>query len=646
MIVATAGHIDHGKTALVHALTQIDTDRLKDEKQRGLSIDLGFAYADVGADLPLGFVDVPGHERFIRNMLAGVAGVDFALLVIAADDGPMPQTLEHLAILDLLGLAQGAVALTKTDRAAPDRVRALRHDIRALLAPTSLAEAAIYPVSAATGDGIPALQRHLAHRAQAQAWLPSRGGFRFTVDRSFTLKGSGCVVTGTALTGALQTGESVIVSPEGITARARSLHVHNAPADAVVAGQRCAINLAGLVHHESIRRGDWLVAPHLHHPTERVDVTLRLLATETRKLKHWAPIQLYLGAAVRNGRVALLERPTLAPGEQGLAQLVLDQPVQAAVGDRFVLRDPAAQRTLAGGRIIDPFGPARGRATERRRQLLSRLNRDDTPEASLSAWLDSEPAGINLDRFRISFNLDTKGLAQCVGSQAIIQIPTSRGLLGLRTERVEALNRQLVEGLDAWHQERPDSLGLTEPELARQAGWRLVPELRRALLTNQLKRGALVRSGFHFHRPGHIPTLDSGDQNILDITTDILNETGLRPPILGELADRLGQDKADCQSFLERMQSLGLLVRVAANRYFLPATVTALADIAVELANSSPDGRFDAATFRDASGIGRNLTIQVLEYLDRTGVTVLGQGQRRLQPGYKKILAARQNTLG
>ncbi|HEX5677293.1 MAG TPA: selenocysteine-specific translation elongation factor, partial [Alcanivorax sp.] len=569
MIVATAGHIDHGKTALVRALTQIDTDRLKEEKQRGLSIDLGFAYADVGAGLPLGFVDVPGHERFIRNMLAGVAGVDFALLVVAADDGLMPQTLEHLAILDLLGLAQGAVALTKTDRATPDRVRALGDDIRALLAPTSLADAAIYPVSAATGDGIPALQRHLTQRARAQAWPPPRGGFRFTVDRSFTLKGSGCVVTGTALAGALRTGESVIVSPEGITARARSLHVHNAPADAVVAGQRCAINLAGPVHHESIRRGDWLVAPHLHHPTERLDVTLRLLAAETRKLKHWAPVQLYLGAAVRNGRVALLERTSLAPGEQGLAQLVLDQPVQAAAGDRFVLRDPAAQRTLAGGRVIDPFGPARGRASERRRQLLSRLNRDDTPEASLSAWLDSEPAGVNLDRFRVSFNLDTKALAQCVGSQAIIQIPTDRGRLGLRTDRVETLNRQLVDGLDAWHRERPDSLGLTEPELARQAGWRLVPELRRALLTHLLKRGALVRSGFHFHRPGHLPTLDSGDQAALDATTDILNQAGLRPPILGELADRLGQDKADCQRFLERMQSLGLLVRVAANRYFL-----------------------------------------------------------------------------
>lgn len=636
MIVATAGHIDHGKTALVRALTEIDTDRLKEEKQRGLSIDLGFAYADVGADLPLGFVDVPGHERFIRNMLAGVAGVDFALLVIAADDGPMPQTLEHLAILDLLGLTQGAVALTKTDRATPERVRALGDDIRALLAPTSLADAAIYPVCAATGDGIPALQRHLAERARAQAWRPPRGGFRFTVDRSFTLKGSGCVVTGTALAGALQTGESVIVSPEGITARARSLHVHNAPADAVVAGQRCAINLAGPVHHESIRRGDWLVAPHLHHPTQRLDVTLRLLATETRKLKHWAPIQLSLGAAVRNGRVALLERTSLAPGEQGLAQLVLDQPVQAAVGDRFVVRDPAAQRTLAGGRILDPFGPARGRAGERRRQLLSRLSVNDSPEASFSAWLDSEPAGINLDRFGVAFNLDGKGLAQCVESQAIVQIPTRRGLVGLRTEQVDALNRQLIEGLDAWHRGHPDSLGLTEPELARRAGWRLVPEVRRALFTRLLQGGALVRSGFHFHRPGHRPTLDGGDQATLDATTDILNQAGLRPPILGELADRLGQDKADCQRFLERMQSLGLLVRVAANRYFLPATVTALADIAVALAKASPDGRFDAATFRDASGIGRNLTIQVLEYLDRAGVTVLVQGQRHL----------RQNTLG
>lgn len=639
MIVATAGHIDHGKTSLVHALTSVDTDRLKEEKQRGLSIDLGFAYADVGADLPLGFVDVPGHERFIRNMLAGVAGVDFALLVIAADDGPMPQTLEHLAILDLLGIAHGAVALTKIDRVPPARVTALQQEINALLTPTGLAGATIYPVSAVTGAGVPSLQRELMRRARNQTWPPPRGGFRFSIDRSFTVKGSGCVVTGTALSGRLTPGAMVTVSPGGLSARVRKLHVHNAPADTVIAGQRCAINLAGAIHHETIRRGDWLVAPHLHRPTTRVDGTLKLLISETHALKHWAPIQMFLGAAVRNGRIALLERSTLTPGESALAQLVLDQPVHAAFGDRFVLRDAAAGRTLAGGHILDPFGPARGRATERRRYLLNRLADDAHPESALSAWLDAEPTGINLDRFGVAFNLDAVDLANCSRSEAIVQIATTEGSVGLRRKRLDDLHRHLVERLMAWHRSHPDSLGPTEPELTSLPGFRLAPELRRTILTELLNSGAVVRSGFRFHRPGHIPVLGERDQQALDATVKILNNAGLRPPIVGELADQLGWDKADCLAFLERMQDLGALIRVAPNRYFLPETVTELARIAVDLTQSSANGSFDAASYRDASGIGRNLTIQVLEYLDRAGLTTFSQEQRRLQPGYDKLLA-------
>ncbi len=641
MIVATAGHIDHGKTALVRALTHIDTDRLKDEKQRGLSIDLGFAYADVGADLPLGFVDVPGHERFIRNMLAGVAGVDYALLVIAADDGPMPQTLEHLAILDLLGMTRGAVVLTKTDRVSPHRVDAVTAEINALLAPTGLSGAAVYPVSAITGDGIPTLHEALARLARTQTRHPPRGGFRFSVDRSFTLKGSGCVVTGTALSGSLYTDDPLTVSPSGLAARARSLHAHNTPADALTAGQRGAINLAGAVHHESIRRGDWLVAPPLHHPTRRLDVTLHLLASETRKLKHGAPIQLYLGAAVRNGRVALLEQTTLAPAGQGLAQLVLDHPVHAAVDDRFVLRDAAGQRTLAGGRVLDPFGPARGRASGRRQQLLARLALDSRPEQALPAWLDSEPASLNLDRFGVAFNLAADDLARRIQSESVVRIPTSAGLMGMRQHRMNQLQEQLVARLDAWHRERPDNLGPTEAELTSVPGLRLPVEVRRVVLNKLLADGQMTRAGFRFRRPGHVPVLAGQDQQTLDATVTILNDTGLRPPIVGELADRLAMGKPDCLAFLERMHSLGLLVRVATNRYFLPATVAELAGIAVNLARSSVDGSFDAAAFRDASGIGRNLTIQVLEYLDRAGLTVYSREQRRLQPGYEKLLVSR-----
>lgn len=360
MIVGTAGHIDHGKTALVRALTGVETDRLKEEKARGITIELGFAYlAEAGRSI--GFVDVPGHERFVHTMLAGASGIDFALLVVAADDGPMPQTLEHLAILDLLGLRRGVVVLSKADLVDPARREAVTAEIRAALAPTGLSEAGILPVSTVTGEGLDRLRDRLWQAAAETASRGEDGAFRLAVDRSFVLPGTGTVVTGTILSGAVAVGDTVLVSPAGLPARIRSIHAQNQPAGRGVAGQRCALNLTGEgISRDAVSRGDMILDPALHAPAGRIDALLRLLDSEPRPIGNLLPARLHHASAEVGVRLIPLEA-AIPPGGQGRVQLVLERPIAAAVGDRFILRDASAQRTIGGGQFLDLRPPrARG----------------------------------------------------------------------------------------------------------------------------------------------------------------------------------------------------------------------------------------------------------------------------------------------
>lgn len=318
------------------ALTGVDTDRLAAEKLRGISIELGYAYQPLPDGDVLGFVDVPGHERFIHTMLAGASGIDFALLVVAADDGVMPQTLEHLYILDLLGIERGAVALTKIDRVDAARIAEVERDLQRLLAETTFAGMPVFPVSATDGQGIDLIRHHLHQAAQSMPQANGEGGFRLAVDRRFTLKGAGTIVTGTVFAGRVEVGNELVVTPSGKPVRLRSLHVMNHPAQAGQAGQRCALNLAG-VGKDEIARGNWIVVPRLHAPTARFDVRLTLLPQAPAPLTHWAPVHLHLGAAHVMARVALLEGDRLVPGASALAQLVTDRPLGALHGDRFIL---------------------------------------------------------------------------------------------------------------------------------------------------------------------------------------------------------------------------------------------------------------------------------------------------------------------
>lgn len=629
MIIATAGHVDHGKTSLVKALTGVDTDRLKEEKLRGMSIEPGFAYIDLGSGNPVGFVDVPGHERFVRNMLAGVASVDFALLVVAADDGPMPQTLEHLAILELLGIREGAIVLTKIDRVPPERLVQVRVELAGTLASSALREAPVFAVAATEGTGVDALRNHLAAVARAHRQRPVQGNFRLAVDRCFSLTGTGLVVTGAVFSGTVRVGDELLVSPQGVPVRVRGLHVHNREADEAHAGWRCALNLSGSdLKRAAIERGDWIVASLAHVPTQRCDVRVFVPASQ-KPLAHWTPVHLHCGAAAVNARVALLDGQAVAPGSSALAQLVADRPVGLLHGDRFILRDQSAQHTIAGGVAIDPFGPARGRARPAHLAHLAAME-SGTPRDALARLLDVQPDGVQLDSFARAWNLTAEEADVLLQDFAVVRFDDAGETRGVTLSRWHAMRDRLQACLREWHDAQPEGIGPTEAMLAEHLGMRALPPAWRAVLRCLCAEGAVVREGICLRLSGHHPRLAEGDAALLAQVTEALRAAGLRPPAAGEMAKMLDMDLATLIDFLERASRLGHLVRVAKNRFFLPAAMSELTAIAASLARESDGGLFDAAAYRDRSGLGRNVTIEVLEFMDRMRVTRYAGGKRRI----------------
>src|SRR5580658_4308391 len=398
MIIGTAGHVDHGKTTLVKALTGVDTDRLKEEKLRGISIDLGFAYLPVAEDVILGFVDVPGHERFVHTMVAGASGIDFALMDVAADDGVMPQTREHLAILDLLGIERGLIAISKAELASEERLAQVSSAVRAAASGTFLAQAEVIPLSAVAGRGIAELLDRLSMAARESVGKSSEALFRLAIDRAFTLHGIGLVVTGTVVSGAVRLGERILISPSGLEARVRSLHAQGRAMEVGRAGDRCALNLSGDgLSKEAIRRGDVAMAPELHAPTSRIDARLRLLESAVIERPRFA-VRLHHGASEVGARVVLLDDERLLPGGSADVQLVLDRPIAAAVADRFVLRDASAKRTLGGGRFIDLRPPSRRRRSPERAVERTALAIAD-PIAAFGALLTTPPFVWDLTAF-------------------------------------------------------------------------------------------------------------------------------------------------------------------------------------------------------------------------------------------------------
>ncbi len=649
MIVGTAGHIDHGKTTLVRALTGVDTDRLPEEKRRGISIELGYAFLDTpevdegsqdacGVGPPggraglgaarrpaerIGFIDVPGHERLVHTMLAGATGIDYGLLLVAADDGVMPQTREHLAVLSLLGLSRGAVAVTKVDRADAARVAAVQDEVAALLADTSLAGAPVLPVSAQTGAGLQALRELLFEAARHTAQRGAEGAaFRLAIDRAFTLPGVGTVVTGTVHAGQVKIGDEVVITPsaKGLRARVRSLHAQNQVVEQAHAGQRCAVSLVGIAK-DDIERGQWLAAPHAVLDTQRLDAVLTLWHGEPKPLRSGTPVHVHIGSSDVMGTVAVLDRTeaqdALAPGARGRVQIVLSQPISAWRGDHVVLRDNSASRTLAGGEVLDPFAPARYRRTPQRLVELSAWSQPHA-EARLAALLAAATNGVALRRWACAEGLDAAALPP-LPEGSLHAVDTAAGDWALGPAHRAVVREAVLAALHAFHAQRPDELGPDAGRLRRLAAPRLPEPLWRALLAAMVAEGGAALRGSFVHLPEHGLRLSASDQRLAQKIAPLLAAAGFEGSWARDLARATNESEALMRTTLARLASGGELHQVVKDLFYPTPCMEKLATLARSVA-ADHGAEVTAATFRDATGLGRKRAIQLLEYFDHVGL--------------------------
>jgi selenocysteine-specific elongation factor len=636
MIIATAGHVDHGKTCLVKALTGVDTDTLAEEKKRGLSIDIGFAYLPLeGAD-SVGFVDVPGHERFIRNALCGLAAANFVLLVVAADDGPMPQTREHLSIIELLDIRQGAIVISKIDRVHASRVAAVRDELSEMLAQSPLVDWPRYALSAKTRQGIDELRGQLLARTSMLPLVAegdcSDTSLRMSVDRAFEIKGAGLVVTGTISAGSVRRGDAVTIAGSGMQLRVRDLRVQDAELECGRQGQRCAINLAGSdLRKDCIKRGSWVTSARVAAPVERFDAELRVVNDSPRPLRHWTPVHLHLAAAQTTARVAVLAKGAIAPGEQGLVQVVSDHPVGAAFGDRFIVRDQSARVTLGGGRVLDIFPPRRGRARSERIRWLQEMRQEDAREALLGL-LDFSSDGVDLDRFAANRNLTRQAQTEVCKVETMVVLKLARRRIGFSAQIAKAHCERVLQAMRDCHRDHADAPGFTRQQIRELMHGKLAKDLFEGFL-DRLLRQSLVRldaAGYSLAaKRRQTNPQDAEDWSIIEAK---LADNGLRPMTLAELIQATLLSPSRLQELVARAGRDGMIIKLSAKLYMLPPMLEEMRKLIVQLAAQSGEQGFSVADFRDASGIGRNRCVEILECCDAKGITRRRGKGRQLLP--------------
>ncbi|CAO1667858.1 selenocysteine-specific translation elongation factor [Salinicola sp. NYA28a] len=661
MIIGTAGHVDHGKTALIHGLTGIATDRLKEERARGLTIEAGYAYPESppafdGATL--GFIDVPGHERFIANMLSGAVGIQAMLLVVAADDGIMPQTVEHARILELLGVTRAWVALTKIDRVEPSRVAQVTQELRHWLVGTVFADAPVFPLSNTSGEGVEALGQALwtaaadvsrdnvskdnvsrddAASSGPSAALADAGRFRLAIDRVFVKRGAGVVVTGTVRSGRIASGDRVRLLPSGLTARVRGLRCQNRDTASASRGERCAINLSGAdIESGRLARGDWVVAEASRvTDRHRLDVVLRALP-ESPPIKHWAPVHLHHGSAHVTGRISLLEGETLAPGASMLAQLVLESPLQAAHSDRIVVRDHGASQTLGGASVLDVAPPRRGARKPERLAWLRQL-REYLPDAgglqdSSAFWQRPMTDGIGIDLSALSDNLDrdTSELERSATLAGWWVVAGQGCSHALPETTQQTLYRKALDRLAQLHELEPAMRGVDIDRLRRMVAPQLPANLFRPLLERWKTGGEIVQHGPFLALASHEASLSPEEARRWQQVRPLLEASPYDPPRVRDIAQQFGWEEGEVRRLLRSCALLGSVYQLRQDHFFLTPHVAELAGVIRELDSEASPGA-KAADFRDRVGCGRKLAVAILEFFDRIGFT------RRIGDSHKVI---------
>jgi selenocysteine-specific elongation factor len=622
LILGTAGHIDHGKTSLVKALTGIDTDRLKEEKERGITIELGFAHFELAGGIHLGIVDVPGHERFVRAMVAGVGGMDIVMLVIAADEGVMPQTREHLEICQLLGVRNGLVALTKTDMVEPEWLDLVTEEVRDYLTGSFLEGAPVVPVSSRTGAGMEELKSALGMMAKEALEKSSEGIFRLPVDRVFTAAGFGTVVTGTLLSGVVHVGDEVELLPSGKSCRIRGVQTHGSKADTASAGQRVAINLQGVDHGE-VSRGDVVVPRGVYRPTRTVDARVDHLSSAQRELKHRAVLRLHSATYEVAAQVILLDRDTLQPGESAFVQLRLKSQALLLPGDRFILRSYSPQITVGGGFVLDPSPPRRRRRTEQAVELLAALGEGEDSEKVLLLGRESLLSGITIDQIVTRSGVPAKrvetALTQLLSHGQLIQVLREPRTF-ISKEAFDALKAHLLQGLDAYLDENSLKDGIGKEELKARIPRRSDVRFFGPVLSALEKEGKAVVERDLVKKPGRKASSGAEPSVLLSKLEGALARGGTEPPTLKEMGDLLKVSEKEVLDHLNLLVREGRAVKLKSEIFYSPGALSSLRETLVTHLRKA--GEITPPEFRDLTGLSRKFMIPLLEYFDQEKVTI------------------------
>ena len=631
-IIGTAGHIDHGKTSLIKALTGKDTDRLKEEKERGISIDLGFAHLALPDGTEAGIVDVPGHERFIRNMLAGAHGIDLVLFTVAADDGVMPQTEEHLDIVHLLGVRTALFVITKVDLVSEARVREVEEEIEILTFETALEGSPVTHFSAVSGAGLEQVRNGIFDSLGGIDRPTASGFFRLPVDRVFVLQGHGVIVTGTALAGEVRTGDHVHAVPGGRKFRVRSIQVHGQSVKAAGWGQRVALNLTGQ-ERGALERGHMICHEELTLASTRFDAHLEVRPAAAKGIKNHQRVRIHLGTAERMGKLILLgDTEKVEPKETAYCQVLLTEPLLVMRGDHFIVRDETAQRTLGGGEIVDPWAPRHRRREKNIEPRLRTLHAGDTPEM-IRSFLDGDPSlATGVDSICQFLNLKREETRTWLErTEGLRSFDSERQRVYTTEEKWNGFRERLRSTLEAFHASHPLVPGMDLEEVRARLAASVSVRLFRDLTDLLAAEGACVRDGNHLRLPEHRVEMGAREKSLSAEITSALAKTPLAPTYLKEIEKALGVERPRLNEVIRVMERQGEIVRVTTELYYLKDSIDRIkTDLYSYFENHE---EMSAATFRDILQSSRKYTIPVLEHFDRTGVTMRVGDVRKLKTG-------------
>jgi selenocysteine-specific elongation factor len=633
VILGTAGHIDHGKTSLIKALTGIDTDRLKEEKLRGITIELGFAHMDMPGGERLGIVDVPGHEKFVKHMVAGATGIDLVALVIAADEGVMPQTREHMEICELLRVKKGLVVLTKTDLVDDsDWLEMVREDIVEFLKGTFLEGCEIVAVSAVTGQGLEELKKSLARLFAEVEPKSSEGTFRLSIDRVFTMRGFGTVITGTSISGRLQIGDPVMIYPNGLKSKVRGIQVHGNDVQEVLPGQRTAVNLQGM-ERALIERGDVLASAGALSASHMIDIQLELLESAPRPLKHRAKIRFHTGTAEHLATIILLDRQELKPGERTFAQIRLDQPTAVLRGDRFVLRSYSPVLTIGGGAVLHPLPRKhKGSAKREAAKALEKLFNSPDPDIILWHLQDAGWAGLGEVELRIRTNVPQKFLEKTLqqftsARKVVLYDKENRRLI--HPDALEEMKSSVTAILADYHSHFPLKAGMSKEEIPALLSKPIDAKLYNFVLRQLAEAGQVAQEMEWVRLTTHKVALSKDEDTIRQKIEKAFGESGLRPPFFKEVASGLPGTSKQHQEVLEWMLAKGILLKTKEEIYFHAAALAELQNRLVTWLREH--GEITTTQFKEMTGASRKYTIPLLEYFDAQKVTIRVGEVRKLR---------------